>query len=153
MNARRILFPTDFSTLSDAALEHAATLAKERGAELLIVHVAEPPAAYGGGEMYYGLANPDTPELKRMLQAVVPSDPQVPCEHRLLSGDPAEEIARIAEEEQVELVVMGTHGRTGFKRLLMGSVAEAVVRRAKVPVLTLKAPAAKHARAGAPVGT
>ena len=75
MNAKKILLPTDFSTLSDAALEHATALAKERGAELLIVHVAEPPAAYGGGEMYYGLANPDTPELQRMLAAVVPDTP------------------------------------------------------------------------------
>jgi nucleotide-binding universal stress UspA family protein len=75
-----------------------------------------------------------------MLHAVVPTDPNVPFEHRLLTGDPAEEIVRFADEARCELIVMGTHGRTGFKRLLMGSVAEAVIRRAKCPVLTYRAP-------------
>lgn len=73
-----------------------------------------------------------------MLHAVLPTDPNVPFEHRMLKGDPAEEIVRFADEAHCELIVMGTHGRTGFKRLLMGSVAEAVVRRAKCPVLTYK---------------
>ena len=73
-----------------------------------------------------------------MLEAVVPTDPTVPYEHRLITGDPATAIARLAEEEQADLIVMGTHGRTGLTRLLMGSVAEAVVRRAPCPVLTYK---------------
>ena len=73
-----------------------------------------------------------------MLKEVVPTDPQVACEHRLLTGDPAVAIARLAEEEHADLIVMGTHGRTGLTRLLMGSVAEAVVRRAPCPVLTYK---------------
>jgi nucleotide-binding universal stress UspA family protein len=145
MNANRILFPTDFSHLSDAALRHATTLARESGAVLLIVHVEEPPLAYGGGEMYYGIPDPDRSEVRRMLEAVVPTDPKVPFEHRLVLGDPADEIVRIAEEENVDLIVMATHGRTGFKRLLMGSVAEEVVRRAQCPVFTFKPHAHQHA--------
>jgi nucleotide-binding universal stress UspA family protein len=140
MNAKKILFPTDFSTCSDAGLAQATALARDAGARLLIVHVEEPPAAYGGGEMYYGIMEPDNTALVKMLEAVVPDDPTVAYEHRLLSGDPATRIVELAEEEHCDLIVLGTHGRTGFKRLLMGSVAEAVVRRAKCPVLTFKQP-------------
>lgn len=75
-----------------------------------------------------------------MLEAVVPEDPNVKYEHRMVTGDPAGRIVELAEEENIDLIVMGTHGRTGLKRLLMGSVAEAVVRRAKCPVLTFKEP-------------
>lgn len=140
MQIKKILFPSDFSTTSDAGMALATSLARDARATLLIVHVEEPPAAYGGGEMYYGIPNPDNAELTKMLQAVVPSDPSVSYEHRLVSGDPASEIVRLAEDEDVDLIVLGTHGRTGLKRLLMGSVAEAVVRRATCPVLTFKEP-------------
>lgn len=134
----KILYPTDFSTCSDAGLEHATSLAKDKNATLLIVHVEEPPMAYGGGEMYYGIPEPDTDALKTMLQKVVPTDPNVPYEHRLVVGDPAEAVVNLAVEEDVSLIVMGTHGRTGLSRLLMGSVAEAIVRRAPCPVFTFK---------------
>jgi universal stress protein A len=138
MKAHKILFPTDFSHCGDAALKMATSLARDAGAKLLIVHVEEPPVAYGGGEMYYGVPEPASEDLRHMLEAVVPTDPGVPYEHRLITGDPSTAIARLAEEEQVDLIVMGTHGRTGLTRLLMGSVAEAVVRRAPCPVLTYK---------------
>lgn len=139
MDAKKILFPTDFSTASDAGLAHAASLARESGARLLILHVEEPPMAYGGGELYYGVPNPDNAALLKMLQDVVPTS-DVPYEHRLVVGDPASEIVRVAEEEKVDLIVLGTHGRTGLRRLLMGSVAEAVLRRAPCPVFTFKEP-------------
>lgn len=142
MSERTILFPTDFSHTGDAALEMAATLARERGAKLLIVHVEEPPAAYGAGEMYYGMPDPVTDDLRKMLDQVVPPAPDIACERRLITGDPATAIANLAQEEGVELIVMGTHGRSGLMRLLMGSVAEAVVRRAPCPVLTLRQPSA-----------
>jgi nucleotide-binding universal stress UspA family protein len=139
MKAKKILFATDFSTTANEALEFAATLAKESGAKLLIVHVAELPMAYGTGEMYYGLPEPDTTELHRMLKEVVPTHPAVVHEHRMLSGNPASEIVELAKAEDVDLIVLSTHGRTGLTRALMGSVAEVVVRRATCPVLTLKA--------------
>jgi nucleotide-binding universal stress UspA family protein len=138
MHASKILFPTDFSTLSDAALKHATALARDMGATLIIVHVEEPPAAYGTGEMYYGIPDPDMPALHKMLEAVVPPDRTVAYEHRMITGDPADEIVALAAKEKADLIVMGTHGRTGLGRLLMGSVAEAVVRRASCPVFTFK---------------
>lgn len=138
MNAKKILFPTDFSTSSDAGLRHATTLARDAGATLLIVHVEEPPLAYGGGEMYYGVPNPDHAAIKEMLKAVLPTSSDVKYEHRLVVGEPAAEIVQLADKEGVDLIVMGTHGRTGLKRMLMGSVAEAVVRRATCPVFTFK---------------
>jgi nucleotide-binding universal stress UspA family protein len=146
MPTKTILFPTDFSTASDAALEHAAALAKSSNARLLIVHVEEPPLAYGGGELYYGLPEPDSERILKMLEDVRPKDPAVPFTHRLTMGDPAGEIVRIATEEGAEMVVLGTHGRTGMVRLLMGSVAEAVVRRAPCPVLVYREAAEKLAR-------
>jgi nucleotide-binding universal stress UspA family protein len=151
MTAPKILVPTDFSTLGQKALETATALAKERGAKLLIVHVEEPPVAYGGGELYYGLQEPDREELKKMLTAVVPTDPAVGYEHRLMIGTPATAIVHLAEEEHVDMIVMPTHGRTGLFRLLMGSVAEEVVRKAKCPVMTIKATAPPKAKAKAVV--
>ena len=143
MSMKKILFPTDFSTASDAALVHAENLAKQSSAELLILHIEEPPLAYGGGELYYGLPEPSSKRILKMLSDVCPSDPQLSFEHRLVMGDPATEIVRIAEEEQAELIVLGTHGRTGLSRILMGSVAEAVVRHAPCPVLIYREDAGK----------
>lgn len=138
MNAYKILYPTDFSTSGQTALEMATSLARDRGATLVIMHVEEPPMAYGGGELYYGMEEPDRAELKRMLGEVIPADPAVAYEHRLMTGSPASAILEMAEREQVNLIVMATHGRTGLLRVLMGSVAEEVVRMAKCPVLTVK---------------
>lgn len=140
MIARKVLFPTDFSDAGKHALELATSLARDGGGSLVIVHVEEPPTAYGGGELYY-VQEPDREELKKRLAAVMPADPAVSCVHKLLVGDPAEAIIQVADSERVDLIVMGTHGRRGLTRLLMGSVAEAVVRRAACPVLTVKQPA------------
>jgi nucleotide-binding universal stress UspA family protein len=74
-----------------------------------------------------------------MLADVVPSDPSVACERCLAIGDPAEAIADLAKSEDAEMIVMATHGRTGLLRMLMGNVAEEVVRKAKCPVLKVKA--------------
>jgi nucleotide-binding universal stress UspA family protein len=147
MTPPKILFPTDFSTLGQTALETATSLARDRGAKLLIVHVEEPPMAYGGGELYYGIEEPDRHELQRMLSEVVPTDATVGYEHRLIVGSPATSIVYLAEKEGVDMIVMPTHGRTGLTRLLMGSVAEEVVRKAKCPVLTIKAAAKRPAAA------
>ncbi len=147
MNAKKIVFPTDFSSLSDAALQHAEALARDTGARLLIVHVEEPPMAYGGGEMYYGLPEPDRAAVEKMLAKVVPKSRDVSFEHHLLSGSPADEIVRFADNENADLIVLGTHGRTGLRRMLMGSVAEAVVRRANCSVFTFKQPHAVVANA------
>ena len=138
-----ILFATDFSSASDAALPHAASLAKEAGARLVIVHVEEPPLAYGGGELYYGLPEPNSAAIAAMLERVKPADPGVAFEHRMAMGNPADEIVQLARDEKASLIVLGTHGRSGFSRLLMGSVAEVVVRRAPCPVLVYRQPIEK----------
>ena len=77
MKANKILFPTDFSPCGQEALHWATSLARDSGATMVIVHVEEPPMAYGGGEMYYGMEEPDRNELKRMLSEVVPTDSAV----------------------------------------------------------------------------
>ena len=146
-----IIFPTDFSTASDAALPHAEALARQSHARLLIVHVEEPPLAYGAGELYYGLPEPSSERIQKMLEDVRPCDQAVPFAHRLTIGDPAGEIVRLAEDERAEMIVMGTHGRTGMTRLLMGSVAEAVVRRSPCPVLVYRESAERLA--GGPART
>ena len=141
MQYKKILFATDFSPASDAALEYATSLARDAGATLVVLHVEELPLPYAGSEVYLTqLAYPD-PEIRRRLEAIVPTDPSVRCQHRLVQGVPADDIPRVANEEGADLIVIGTHGRTGLTRVLMGSVAEAVLRRASCPVLTLKQPA------------
>ena len=138
MNTRKILFPCDLSTKEAEALKYAASLARERAAELLIVHVNEPPVVYGEGMYYYGVPEPDSKAIETMLAAVRPEIADVKYEHRLVDGDPATEIVALAKREGVELIVMSSHGRTGLGRLLMGSVAETVMREAECPVLIVK---------------
>jgi universal stress protein A len=140
MKANKILFPTDFSAFGQEALRWATALARDTGATLIIAHVEEPPMAYGGGEMYFPAEEGNRDELRRALVKIVPADSGVPFEHKLLVGDPASAIVEAAEQENADLIVLGTHGRTGLTRLLMGSVAESVVRNAKCPVLTVKHP-------------
>jgi universal stress protein A len=138
MPAKKILFTTDLSHPSDAGLPLATSIARDQGSELMILHVMELPRAYAPGEWTFIPLEPDVEAIKQMLDKVKPTDPTVPCAHRMVSGDPATEIVRVAAEENVEMIVMSTHGRTGLPHLLMGSVAEAVVRRAPCPVVTFK---------------
>lgn len=143
MNAiKTILVPTDFSRLSDAALDYAATLAGQNDALLLIVHVEEPPISYGEGHFYYGLPNPDRDALRGMLNKVRPNNAAVRYQHHSLQGNPADEIIAFSKQEHADLIVLSSHGRTGLRRLLMGSVAEEVMRSAECPVLVVKPHAA-----------
>jgi len=140
MKTLRILVPIDFSTGSDAALEMATSLARDSGGSLILVHAEIIPLSASGGEYLYAVSEPPTEELLAKLNAIVLPDSHVPVERRLLAGDPADVIIRLAKSEDVDMIVMGTHGRRGLTRLLMGSVAEAVVRAAPCPVLTVKQP-------------
>ncbi len=139
-----LLVPVDFSDNSLAALEHAETLARDRKAKLLIAHVHELEAHPDGGFGGFPMVPDDLQEEKARLESIRPADAEVRYEHRLMRGAPATEIVRLADEEGVELIVLGTHGRTGLMRLLLGSVAESVVRKASCPVLTVKHPAHEH---------
>ena len=140
MKAEKILLATDFSPASESAVAYASALARDTGAKLLIVHVEEPPLAYTTGEMYFDPTDTARPGLDEALRRVLPTAPEIRYEHHLLMGNPAQELIDLATKERVDLIVMGTHGRTGLSRLLMGSVAEEVVRQAPCPVFTLKQP-------------
>lgn len=140
MNVKKILVPVDFSSGSETALDLATSLARDSGAKLLITYVQVPPLSTGGGEFMYIEPGPPTEEIRARLATVLPKDPKIPVEHRLLSGDPSDCIVKLAEDEKVDFIVIGTHGRRGLTRILMGSVAELVVRWAKCPVITVKSP-------------
>jgi nucleotide-binding universal stress UspA family protein len=138
---RTILHPTDFSEQAQHAFAAACSLARDHGSRVVVLYVRAPTVvAYG--EM--GPIVPDpvwTPkDVKAALDALHLPDPGVEVEYRVAEGDPAAEIVRLAHVVAANLIVMGTHGRTGLGRFLMGSVAEAVLRRAPCPVLTLRAP-------------
>ncbi|MFO0870945.1 MAG: universal stress protein [Pirellulales bacterium] len=146
MNLKLILVPTDFSPYSEAALRLATVLARDSAARLLVVHVAEPRPAYTVAGIYASLpAGNEFAVENEQLQRIVPPDPQVLCEKRFLVGSPAEEIVGCAAAEGADMIVMGTHGRTGLLRLLLGSVAESILRQAPCPVLTVKSAAQPNA--------
>jgi nucleotide-binding universal stress UspA family protein len=146
---RTILCPTDFSAPSEHAFRVACALARDYGATVLALHVLERPLMTYSGVMGAPPAEPPSAEQRRAarehLDRVAAKDPRVSVEHLLEEGDPATAILQIAEERRCDLVVMGSHGRTGLARLLMGSVAEKVLRNAPCPVLTVKIPARMNA--------
>jgi universal stress protein A len=131
---KRIMVPIDWSKASIEALEFAASLARERNAKLVVLYVVPVPAVmYGPPPENY------LKHLEEELGRVRPTDPKTQVERVLCEGDPAGAILREARDAKCDLIVMGTHGRSGGKRLLMGSVAEEVVRKAPCPVITVKA--------------
>jgi nucleotide-binding universal stress UspA family protein len=146
MEMKKILFATDYSEASHNSLQFATSLARDMGAKLLIAHVSE-RELYPVGEHFDEEPQASPAEL-RDLETILPTDPQVEYEHCLVYGEPgsaatvkpAEEIVKLATREHVDAIVLGTHGRSGLSRLLMGSVAESVVRNAPCPVVTVKQP-------------
>lgn len=122
----RILYPTDFSSYSNLAYFHAVGLAETYGASLTVVYVHS-----GSG---------DARHWRAQLEQVRPGNPKIAVSHVLLEGDPAEEIARYAADAGIDVIVIGTHGRTGAARAEMGSVAESVMREAPCSVLVVKLP-------------
>jgi nucleotide-binding universal stress UspA family protein len=138
---KTILHPTDFSETSAQAFWVACAAARDYGARVVVTHVVN-VQLYGNPAMGPLIADPVDveDELRRELEALRPPDPAVGVEHRLCRGDAATEIVALARELKADLIVMGTHGRSGLGRLVLGSVAEAVLRRAPCPVLTVKAP-------------
>jgi nucleotide-binding universal stress UspA family protein len=143
---RTILHPTDFSQTSKYAFRLACSLARDHGARLVVLHVAPPPqmVSYEGIPLEPSMSGSYQDELQDKLRQIRAPDPGVSIETRLEEGFAAPEIVRVAQETPCDLIVMGTHGRTGLGRLLMGSVAEQVLRKALCPVLTVKAPLRQH---------
>lgn len=167
MNVTKILVPVDYSDHSDRALQWGASLAEKYGAQLLLLHVisrASENLSERGAErtdtlLPFALDNPSvyrapsaqrevmSVDLVEMAQndlkdlAIAKLNASVSASPTVGVGEPAEEILRVARDEAVDLIVMGTHGRTGLHHVLLGSVAETVMRTAPCPVFTVKAAA------------
>lgn len=141
LSIRKILHPTDYSELSRPAFELACSLARDFDAELIVCHIAPPAITAVDEGVVVEIPTGETEQMTARLEKVKPDTPRIRVTHKLLRGDAAGEIVRLAGDAKVDLIVMGTHGRGGFGRLLMGSVAEAVMRKAACPVVTVKAPA------------
>lgn len=146
MPFQSILVPVDYSPNSRAALAVAVELARKFSASLQLVHVWDRPTyltealmvGHGTGQrplMELIEQNAEQDMLTFLQEVGLPAD--VSYGHRLLSGEPASELIREIETGGYDLVVMGTHGRSGLSRLLLGSIAEKVVRYAPIAVLTI----------------
>jgi len=139
---RRLLVPTDFSDLAREALRQAAALADLTGGELIVAHVTfEVPHMMPTGAV---IADGRRDELVRDRDQAVAAEiaaeveklgGRVPTSSVVAVGDPATQLVALAEEHEVDLIVIASHGRTGLKRLLLGSVAEKVARHAPCGVL------------------
>lgn len=141
-SVKTILFPTDFSANSANAFDWACSLARDNKARLLILHVipanVDPMVTVTTADRRRPAEEQEA--YKTGFAWPKPSDPTVIVEHRVAEGYASEEILRLAQEEKCDIIVMGTHGRTGLRRLLTGSVAEEVLRQASCPVLALRTP-------------
>jgi nucleotide-binding universal stress UspA family protein len=141
LKIRCILHPTDFSQPAANAFLVAKALARDYGASLVLLHAAQVKVQGIAGVVP---VPPPTPipwdDLEAQLRAVQAVNPEIRIHYRLTEGAPAATILEVAREKACDVIVMGTHGRTGLGRLLMGSVAEKVVRNAPCPVLTVKTP-------------
>lgn len=145
---KKILLPTDFSGCANYALPYAAAIARAAKAQIICVHVVEPVVPAVG---YTGLADPmpiadiseqleDSAERQLPKLAECEECTGLNVEEVIVHGDAAAEIVRVASEQEVDLIVISSHGRTGFGRIIFGSTAESVVRHASCPVLVVKPP-------------
>ena len=151
----RILVPVDFSACSRAALGYATQLAAQTQAQVDVLYVHEPSrfipdslaVLFGGGMRGAGEPRGDA---KAALEGFLGPMRSAVHEVRVESGLAGDVIASVAQEGRFDLIVMGTHGLSGLSRLVLGSVAESVMRKAQVPVLTLRMPK-REAREGVPL--
>jgi nucleotide-binding universal stress UspA family protein len=131
IHVRKILYPTDFSSYSNQAYFHGVALAEHHKASLTILYVFVPG---GKGD------DADRQHWRSQLEQIRPMNEKIPVHHVFLEGDPATEIVRYAGDAGMDLIVMGTHGRSGLERLLVGSVTEKVMREASCSVMAVKLP-------------
>jgi nucleotide-binding universal stress UspA family protein len=138
VDIKTILVPTDFSQSSQQAVEMASLIARGQQAKLVFVHVLDLPVTYSESPLVYTFAAEEVAAAERDLAEIVPSEPGIACERKLLKGETASSILDAAEEVHADLIVVGTHGRTGALHILLGSVAEKVLRHARCPVMAVK---------------
>lgn len=130
-----ILCPTDFSSTAVRALKYAERLAIETNAELTLMHAFDTPATY----TLSGQEHPRDPRLLQQLNELLVDSPLGNKIHRLQhAGEAGEVICWMAQDRKCDMIVMGTHGRSGVSHLLFGSVAEYVLRHARCPVVTIR---------------
>ena len=142
---RSIMHPTDFSPASRAALKRAIEMAQANRAQLVITHVMAPVMpmigdGYVSPKVYEDMDAAARAHARKQLAALLSRAKRggVRASTFLLEGIPHEQIRRAAKARQADLIVMGTHGRTGLARFFMGSVAERVIGTAPCPVLTVR---------------
>jgi nucleotide-binding universal stress UspA family protein len=150
LTIRRILAPSDFSDASRRAVDYAADLAERFGAELALLHVVEIPPGLSASTLMRSGANGRMEPMGDYLRDIAmetlqglglePQKRGLIVTYAVELGDAEKEIRRAAERLEAGLIVLGTHGRTGLRHLLLGSVAERVVRQSVVPVLTVRSP-------------
>jgi nucleotide-binding universal stress UspA family protein len=162
MDVQNILVPIDYSENSQQALQWGVSLAEKYGAKLLLLHVIpkavdevfpEGGAFVSPTPAFHEVRAPGTQPFRKqpiIIDLVDTAHTELhdfagknlkdlaPVQVEVAVGKPAEEILRVAREKKVELIVMGTHGRTGLRHLLLGSVAEEVTRQAPCPVFTVR---------------
>lgn len=137
MKSRTVLCPIDFSEFGQFVNEYATALAGV-GGKVIYLNVDQPDVSFGG--MAYFDEDAETAKRLAAMGEYVPLDSGVEYEHIVKWGDAAEVIVDYAEKHDIDLIVIGTHGRSGLLRVVMGSVAEHVVRHAPCPVLAVKRP-------------
>lgn len=130
---QRILCAVDFSPTSDKALALAQQMAGESGAELLLVHAFDLPEKF----TMQGQMHPHDPAIEQQLRALS-VDAHLNVERLLHAGPPGHVICWVAQQRDCDLIVVGTHGRTGLKNVLLGSVAQQVLQHAPCPVLVIR---------------
>lgn len=147
---KTILVPTDFSAGSKLAFEYALTLAASLGATLEMVHITERPhylktdtKLQKEGEeakpIHEFIEQQANLSMKNFIKHL-PSHEKVTVKETVLCGSPYEELLKYADSKENVMIVMGTHGRTGVAHMLLGSIAEKIVRHASCPVLTIRHP-------------
>ncbi len=132
---KKIILATDFSDISKDASSDALLLARTYQAELIVLHVFD-PSAWNAPSSYYFIEKTRQRGKDTLLELAKSFDLEV--ETIFTEGDPGHEIVRVAEELNADLIVLGTHGYSGWKRFTIGSVAELVVRHAPCAVLTIR---------------
>jgi len=142
---KKILYPTDFSDSSLEALKYAISFAREFKAKLVLLHVVNEKVFSEGLNLprivsLETLEREMTAEAERQLKTILPAEERgaVETETVILKGNPFLEIIRYAHEQDVDLIIIGTHGRSGVEHIIFGSTAEKVVRKAPCPVLSVK---------------
>jgi nucleotide-binding universal stress UspA family protein len=145
INLKTILVPSDFSECSDAALRYGLELARRFNADLHLLHVVQDPvtqpwAAEGFSVPVFEVVDEWRTRAAERLAAAVPDADRARVTIVSVVATPYAEILDYAAKHAVDLIVMGTHGRGGVSHLLLGSIAERVVRRAPCPVLTVRQP-------------